>query len=365
MAEHDDAQKTEEPTQKKLEDAHKKGQVAKSREVSNWFMLAGIALVVALFAGQSAHRLTSYLAGVVGHLHAIPAEDPALVLSLMRQALWEILLVLSLPFLLLIVAAILGNMVQHKPVLSVEKITPKLEKISPLSGAKRLFSMQAIAEFLKSIAKLLIVGGVTIALVWPERGRLEDVVTYGTQDLLSLVFTLGLRMLMGIVAIMGLIAGADFLFQRFQFMKQQRMSKQEIKDEHKQLEGDPMVKARLRQVRQERSRQRMMAAVPEATVVITNPTHFAVALKYEPAEHDAPVLVAKGVDAVAFRIRDVATEHDIPIVENPPLARALHASVDLDEAIPPEHYKAVAEVIGFVMKMSKRSGGAGARPGRT
>jgi flagellar biosynthetic protein FlhB len=142
------------------------------------------------------------------------------------------------------------------------------------------------------------------------------------------------------------------MFQRFQFMKQQRMSKQEIKDEYKQLEGDPTVKAKLRQIRMERSRQRMMAAVPDATVVITNPTHFAVALKYEHSQMDAPVVVAKGVDAVAFRIRELANENEVPVIENPPLARALYASVEIDDAIPPEHYKAVAEVIGFVLKLS-------------
>jgi flagellar biosynthetic protein FlhB len=160
------------------------------------------------------------------------------------------------------------------------------------------------------------------------------------------------KVLIAALAAMAVIAGADYMLQRFQFLKRNRMSKHEIKEEYRQTEGDPMIKARIRQIRQERARKRMIAAVPEATVVIVNPTHFAVALKYESGKMAAPICVAKGVDALALRIRDVAKEHGVPVVENPPLARALHAAVELDEAIPPEHYKAVAQVIGYVMRLT-------------
>jgi flagellar biosynthetic protein FlhB len=159
---------------------------------------------------------------------------------------------------------------------------------------------------------------------------------------------------------MTVVAALDYLFERAQWMKKQRMSIQEVKDEYKQMEGDPTVKAKLRQIRAERGRKRMMAAVPSATVIITNPTHYAVALKYEQGM-GAPLVVAKGVDAVAFKIREIGQEHDIPVVENPPLARALHATVQIDEEITPEHYKAVAEVIGYVMRLKAKITGGGGR----
>jgi flagellar biosynthetic protein FlhB len=157
---------------------------------------------------------------------------------------------------------------------------------------------------------------------------------------------------MASLSALGVIAGLDYFWQRIRFMSRNRMSKQEIKEEYRQNEGDPVIKAKVRQIRQERARKRMMAAVPDATVVITNPTHFAVALKYESGKMQAPVCVAKGIDALALRIRAVAEENDVPVIENPPLARALHASVEIDEAVPPEHYKAVAQVIGYVMRLN-------------
>ena len=173
--------------------------------------------------------------------------------------------------------------------------------------------------------------------------------------ILDKILNIAILISAGTIAVMTAIAALDFMFQKYQFTKQMRMSKQEVKDEHKQSEGDPQVKARIRALRQQRARERMMAAVPEADVVITNPTHYAVALKYDMEEMPAPKLIAKGIDTLAFRIREVAEEHDIPIVENPPLARALHASVELDEEIPPEHFVAVAEVIGYVMRMKGKT----------
>jgi flagellar biosynthesis protein FlhB len=175
------------------------------------------------------------------------------------------------------------------------------------------------------------------------------------------VQAMALKMFAGVIAVMTVVAALDYLFERMQWMKKQRMSVQEVKDEYKQMEGDPTVKAKLRQIRVERGRKRMMAAVPTATVIITNPTHYAVALKYEQGM-GAPVVVAKGVDSVAFRIREIGEENNVPIVENPPLARALHATVEIEQEVKPEHYKAVAEVIGYVMRLkAKMTGGRGRR----
>ena len=235
---------------------------------------------------------------------------------------------------------------------SFETMTPKLSKISPMAGLKRLFSKQAVANFAKGMVKLLVVGAVLIALMWPERRRLMALVHTDLEGVLPLALSLALKQLGAVVAILAVVAAADYLFQYRLWYERQKMSLRDLKDEFKQSEGDPTIKGKMRQVRQTRMRRRMMANVPKAAVVITNPTHYAVALQYERGM-DAPVCVAKGVDLVALKIREIADEHAVPIVENPPLARTLHAAVELDQAIPPEHYKAVAEVIGYVMKLRR------------
>jgi flagellar biosynthetic protein FlhB len=352
----DDAQKTEEPTAKKLEDAHQKGDVAQSQEVKHWFMIFAATLAVAMFSGSVMMRIRTAILPFLENPHQM-VLDPGGVMALARSLGGDLLVALAFPLALFMVAAIAGNMVQHRPVFTAERMKPKLEKLNPWGGLKKKFSAQNLVDFLKSLVKLILVGVIVLWLVWPERGRLAGLVSYDPQALLHLVGALATRMLFGVTVSMGVIAGADYLFQRFQHLKKQRMSKQEIKDEHKQLEGDPQIKARVRQLRTERARQRMMAAVPEADVVITNPTHFAVALKYDSVMMEAPRLIAKGADKVAARIREAAREHDIPLVEDPPLARALYATVELDEEIPPEHYKAVAQVIGYVMRL--KQGGRG------
>lgn len=361
--EQDDSQKTEEPTQKRLDDAREKGQVASSREINHWFMILGATLLVTVFAPQMAIDLGRLMLPFIEQPEAIPTDLD----HLRRVLLWTgggLILALVLPLVVMIAAALASGVVQHGFVFSVEQITPKLEKISPLAGVKRLFSMKSIAEFVKGLLKLAIVGAVAAMLLWPIGQELEALVTLEMAQLLMEVKSLSGRLLVGVLSVMTLIAGLDFLYQKFEHLKKLRMSRQELKDEFKQTEGDPIVKSRLRQIRMERARRRMMAAVPESDVVITNPTHFAVALKYEFGGVGAPRVVAKGADQVAFRIREIARENDVPVVENPPLARALHASVELDEEIPPEHYKAVAEVIGYVMRLKGRrlpGGGAGAR----
>jgi flagellar biosynthetic protein FlhB len=235
---------------------------------------------------------------------------------------------------------------------SAQPLKPQFSKISPAAGIKRLFSSQALVNFAKGLVKLIVVGAVMTALLWPQRERLEGLVQTDLLGTLALTRSYALEMLGVVVAILFFVAAADYLFQYRQWYERQKMSVREMKEEFKQTEGDPLVKGKIRQLRVSRMRKRMMAAVPKASVVITNPTHYAVALQYERGM-DAPVCLAKGIDALALRIREVAGEHSIPVVENPPLARALHATVEVDEEIPPEHYKAVAEVIGYVMKLRK------------
>jgi flagellar biosynthesis protein FlhB len=349
--ERDDTEHSEDPTPKRLEEAIKRGDVVKSVEVSTWFMIAGGAMTLMVFAAPATQTIEATLRGLLANSYQIPADGPSLV-NLAKHLELDILAGLGLPFVVLSVAALLGTAIQHRIVLSVEPIIPRLRKISPAAGLARLFSGQALANFVKGLSKLLIVGAVMAALLWPQRGRLAALI--GTDPVAILPFTqsLVLQMLGAVVAILAIVAAADYLFQYRQWYERQKMSLREMKEEFRQSEGDPMIKAKLRQLRQARMRKRMMAAVPKASVVITNPTHFAVALKYERGMN-APVCLAKGVDLIARRIREVAQAHGIPVVENPPLARALHGTVEIDQEIPPEHYRAVAEIIGYLMRLRR------------
>ena len=349
--ESESSDKTQEPTQKRLEEALKRGDVVKSQEVNTWFVIAGATLVLMTFSGGVGEALSTTMRGLIANAHGISMDGPALP-SLFRKIGLELIAAVALPFLVLMLAALVGNMVQHQLVWSLESLTPKFSKISPLAGLKRLFSKQALANLAKGLIKLILIGSVLTAMMWPERGRLEGLERTDPAAILPLTLTLALKLMGAVVAMMAAVAAADYLFQYRQWYEKQKMSLQEMKEEFRQTDGDPAIKGKLRQMRQVRSRRRMMQKVPKAAVIITNPTHYAIALEYERGM-EAPICVAKGVDAVALKIREVGAKHSIPIVENPPLARALHASVELDQAISPEHYKAVAEVIGYVMKLRR------------
>jgi len=352
MAEdNDDAEKTEDPTQKRLDEALKRGDVAKSQEVNTWFVIAAAALILLVFSRPMGTDLATTFRGILGNASNIPTGGTDL-LHLGRRIGVEVVAAVAIPFLLLALAAVGGNLIQHRLVWSTEPLLPKLSKISPATGAKRLFSRQALVSFVKGLLKLALVGSILAALLWPERRRLQELVGSDPMAILPLTRTLSLKLFGAVVAVLALIAAADYLFQYRQWFERQKMSLREMKEEFRQTEGDPKIKARIRQLRQNRMRKRMMAAVPKATVVITNPTHFAVALQYEQGM-SAPVCVAKGQDLIALKIREVAERHGIPIVENPPLARTLHAAVEIDQEIAPEHYRAVAEVVGYVMRLNR------------
>jgi flagellar biosynthesis protein FlhB len=356
MAEEDrqDTDRTEDPTQKRLDEAISRGDVAKSQEVNTWFIIAGATLIVLAFANSMVASLATTFRGLLANAHDIPMSNQG-VLALASRLATETLGAVAIPLLLLVVAAVFGNLIQHRLVWSTQPVTPSLSKISPLAGLVRLFSKQALVNFLKGLTKLLLMGTVMTALMWPQRHRLEGLVATDLTGVLVLTKTLALKVLGTVVAILAVVAAADYLFQYRQWFDRQKMSMQELREEFKQSEGDPTIKAKLRQLRHQRARKRMMAAVPKASVVITNPDHYAVALQYEQGM-SAPVCVAKGVDLIALKIKEVAAEHDVPVVENPPLARALHATIDIDDEVPPEHYKAVAEIIGYVMKLRRRAG---------
>ncbi|MEX2035449.1 MAG: flagellar biosynthesis protein FlhB [Xanthobacteraceae bacterium] len=356
MAETDqhDTDRSEDPTQKRLDEALKRGDVVKSQEVNTWFVLAGGTLVLAAFSGSMGGGLTATFRGLLANSYQIPVDGRGLM-AIVGRIEREVLAAVAIPIVFLMLAAIAGSMIQHRLVWSAEPLKPKLSKLSPAAGLKRMFSVQALANFAKGLIKLVLIGAVMTAMLWPQRSRLEAVVQTDILATLMLTRSLALQVLGVVIAILFFIAAADYLFQYRQWYERQKMSVREMKDEFKQTEGDPMIKGKIRQLRQSRMRKRMIAAVPKASVVITNPTHYAIALQYE-SGMNAPLCLAKGVDAVALKIREVAGQHAIPVVENPPLARALHATVEVDQEIPPEHYKAVAEIIGYVMKLRRAVG---------
>ena len=345
----DKDQKTEAPSGRKLARARLQGQVAQSREVNTWFMLmAGTALVVFL-SGSVAHVMNRAFVALLEMQDFLAPEG--LRWEAIRGALGQILIALVVPVLITVAAALSGTIFQIGLLFATEKIGFNLSRLSPLAGFKRLFSLQSGIEFLKNLAKVCAVGGMAVWMALPAIDQITRMASEPAERLPIELYNVVLRLLLGVLIIVTILAFADYAYQRYAFMRSMRMTKEEVKEEHKQAEGDPKIKAKLRQIRIERARRRMMKAVPKASVVITNPTHYAVALKYELGDAGAPTVVAKGTDLIALRIREIAEENAVPIVENPPLARALYASVEIDHEIPPEHYKAVAEIIGYVFRL--------------
>jgi flagellar biosynthetic protein FlhB len=348
----DSSQKTEEPTGRKLQEARDQGQVAKSQEVNNLFMILALTLSVVVFGGGIARDIVNMTLPFIETPDMVPTDIGHLT-TMGWKLLGMILLAGAAPLVIALFAAFFAGYLQFGLMLSTEGVMPSLEKISPLSGLKRIFSMRSLSDFLKGLLKLAVVGAIVYMVVTPSVGELHKLIGMEVVQLLGVITDLLTRLLFTVFGAMVVITLADVLYQRYEHIKGLRMSRQEIKDEMRESEGDPMIKGRLRQLRMERARKRMMAEVPKADVVVTNPTHYAVALKYD-AQMASPKVVAKGVDKVAQKIREIAAENDVPVVENPPLARGLYAAVDIDQEITPEFYKAVAEVIGYIYKLKRR-----------
>ncbi|MBI1265072.1 MAG: flagellar biosynthesis protein FlhB [Alphaproteobacteria bacterium] len=354
MAEGEDkSEKTEEPTERKLQKAREEGDVAKSQEISGWFTLAAGLAVVAFMAPGLTRALTGAMTVFLEQPHQL-GLDPGAAMALAIRSLTELALILGLAYGLLMLAAASGNLVQHGLLWTPKKIAPKLDKLNPVEGLKRMFGPQGWVNFLKGIGKIILVGAAIALVLWPRRHDLASFPMVSPARMLDEVYEAAILLLIAALIAYAVIAALDFTFQRREFTERNKMSRKELRDEYKETEGDPLVRAKLRQIRQERAQKRMMSKVPDAAVVITNPTHYAIALEYEQGRTPAPICIAKGVDAVALRIRDKARELDIPIVEDPPLARALFATSELDEPIDPEHYAAVAKVIGYVLSLSDK-----------
>jgi flagellar biosynthetic protein FlhB len=351
--ESDDSQKTEDPTGRRLQEAREQGQVANSREVNNLLMILALTISVVVFGGSVGRDIVNMTLPFLETPDKIPTDLGHLT-TIGWKLLGMLLLAGAAPLALALLAAFGASYLQFGLILSFEQLTLDLTKLSPLAGLKRMFSLRSFSEFLKGLIKLAIVGTIAFTILKPSIGDLHRLVGLEAVQILARIRELADRLLIAVFLVMLLITALDVFYQRYEHMKQLRMSRQELKDEQRESEGDPLVKGRLRQLRMERARKRMMAEVPKADVVVTNPTHYAVALRYNQLEMASPRLVAKGVDRVAQRIREVAQEAGVPVIENPPLARGLYASVEIDQEISPEFYKAVAEVIGYVYRLKRR-----------
>ena len=348
----DNDSKTEEPSAKKLSDARAKGDVAKSADVPQLASLIGAVAVILMAGGWLTRDLSAALTPFLAHAGRIDMSSGGAVV-IARQAIMAALPPLVLVMVTTAVFGFIAHVAQTGFMMTPEKIKPDLKKLDIIKGFGRLFGIDGLVQFAKSALKFIVTGIIAWFVLEPHADEIVNMVGMAPADMIPVSMKLATKLFFAVILLLTLTAGFDWFWQRQRFMKRMRMTLQEVKDEYKQSDGDPHIKAKRRQIQMQRSRQRMMQAVPKATVVVMNPTHYAVALKYEPGETPAPMCVAKGMDDLALKIRAVAEEHGVPVLEDPPLARALYATVEIDEEIPADHFEAVAKVIGFIMNGKK------------
>lgn len=353
MAEGTDPEsKTEEATGKRLEEARRRGDVAKSMDLPQWASLAASAGVVILSGGWLAQSLVASLTPFIAHPDEFALQDGG-AQQVARQAFSAALPVLLIVLLTAALAGAAGNLIQTGFLWAPDKIKPDFSKLSPLGGFKRVFGLDSLVNFVRSMLKIMVIGAICWFTLAPRATELGQLAAFEPARMLPFLMDVLKALFMSVLGALGVGAVADWVWQRQRFLQRMRMSKEEVKEEHRQAEGDPHVRQKQKAIRIERAKRRMMANVPKATVVVMNPTHFAVALRYGD-DTPAPLCVAKGVDSLALKIREVAEAAGVPVVEDPPLARALYAAVDVDQTIPRQHYEAVAKVIGFVMAGARR-----------
>ncbi|GGB56467.1 flagellar biosynthetic protein FlhB [Fictibacillus barbaricus] len=346
-------EKTEKATPKKRQESRKKGQVAKSADINAAIVLFVSVMFLAFMGSWMGERLLHLFTHSLDKKLLYDVTETSIP-KLLWELSMEVAIILAPVMISAMAAGVLGNYLQVGFLLSTEAIQMKLERINPLSGFKRIYSVRALVELTKSLLKILLIGGVTFYVLWMER----DV--YLRMSLVSIESSLpvfgGLAIKMGFAASLVLLflAFLDFMYQKYDFEKNIRMSKQDIKDEYKKSEGDPKIKGKIKEKQRQMAMRRMMQEVPKADVIITNPTHYAICLKYDDGSMDAPVVVAKGVDLIAQKIKEIAKEHEIAMVENKPLARTLYARVDIGQVIPEDLFKAVAEILAFVYRIRKK-----------
>lgn len=358
MAEDQDrSNKTQEPTEKKLKDARKKGDVPNSRETGNMMVVVSLIGVSSFALQWQGPRLVEALASLIdasGRIH-VGTGTPGTVM--LGQVFWDFIMGVTLAltpiFGLILAGAIFGVLIQGETVVAVERIKPKLSKISPIEGIKRQFSANTLVEFVKSLLKVLVVGGLALWVTDAAVRDMWEAPGFLPESLPGYMSDAARKLLIAAAIFLVPVAIADILWRRFDWKRKQMMSVKEVRDEMKEAEGDPLIKGKRAALRRRRAQQRIAAAVPSASVVLTNPTHFAVALKYEQGVDVAPICVAKGADLMAKQIREIARDNDVPIVENKPLARSLYDAVDIDDTVPVEHWEVVAEIISFVLDLKR------------
>lgn len=353
MAEEFSGEKSEQATPRRREEARKKGEVAKSREIPSVLVLLTGLLVLFLLGRQLTGSLANFTAQMLGRAGTL-SITPSTVQALGREMITFLLAALA-PLLLAVMAmALLANYVQVGALFAVELLKPDFSKIDIFKGLQRLFSLQSWVELLKSLLKLVIIGYMAYTTI---AGELREIVLLTDQELpaiFSYISRVSFAIFLKSVLVMAGLAGLDYFFQRSRYEKKLRMTHQELKEEFKQTEGDPQIKARVRSLQKEMARRRMMAEVPKADVIITNPTHLAVAVTYRSGEIAAPLVSAKGADLVAEKIKEIARRHGIPILENKPLAQVLYKTVELGRMIPPNLYQVVAEILAYVYRLKNK-----------
>ncbi len=346
-------EKTEQPTAKKLNDARKRGQVAKSKEIASALGLFSFFIVLKLYVGSIGsnfimgfHAVYNQIPDVIKNYNGdIPA---AAIITLVRSMMQQLGLIVIPVLLVGYGVAFVSDLVQVKWRPTTQPLRPKPNKLSPMNGIKRIFSVNSLIELLKSLIKLAVIGYVVYSYLKDRVGQIFLLYDIALNQAIGLIGEVVIDMGIRIAAVYMVVAYADYRYQKWKFRDDMKMTKQEVKDEYKNMEGDPQIKGKQKQRMREASMRRMMQQLPEADVVITNPTHYAVAIKYDPDKYDAPYVIAKGEDFLAQKIKDVAKENHIEIVENKPLARMLYANVEIGGLVPPELYQAVAEVLAFV-----------------
>jgi flagellar biosynthetic protein FlhB len=346
--------KTERATDKRRQELRNKGQLARSPEVMTAFVLGSGLLGLMVGAGNLYRELGGYTRRVLGHAAQMSLAADSFP-TVFAEALGVLVRGTGVLFLAAVAGAILGNVVQVGFMVSWEALAPDINKLNPLTGLKNLFQWAKLVDLLKGVLKVVVVTWVAYLSVRGRLAELPAVALLPAGPLLGFTVGLGFEILKNVLLVYVVIALVDYLFQRWQWEEKNKMSKEEVKDEHKQSEGDPLVRSRIRTLQREMARRRMMAEVPKADVVVTNPTHFAVALRYDAEEDAAPAVVAKGVDLVARRIIETAEEHGVPLYQAPPVARALFHQVELGETVPAQMFQAVAEILAHVYRLSRRS----------
>jgi len=358
--EEDKDSKTQEPSARKLAQAREEGQVAKSPEVASLAALAAASLVILLNGGAISRAVADQLIPFLAHPDAIDVSGVGALkvfrVAIMAAAPAAVVLLAALA------AGVVGNVAQTGLLFTPKRLAPDITKLNPISGLSRLFGLDGMINFLKTLAKFIVMCTVIGYLIKPKLVLFSGLASLDLAAVLPFTCDLLRAIVIASLVMLAVSAALDWFIQRQRFTAKMRQSRQEQKQEHKDSEGDPHIKGKLKQIRQQKARQRNLQNVPKATMVITNPTHFAVALRYIQGETPAPICVAKGTDELALRIREMATTLSIPIVEDPPLARALYAAVEIDDTIPKEHYAAVAKIVGFVMNAGKRRRAQPLRP---